>query len=138
MLENPRWERFCQLYAVDGNASAAYTGAGYSPRSPSALTSSAYRLLKNDDIRARIAELTEEARLRAEQNAIADITEIRQRVTEVLRGHSRFETKASDIIKAGDFLARVGGQVEPPKVQVQLTLEDKQARLQELIHGADR
>lgn len=89
-------------------------------------------------VQARIAELTEEARRQAERNAIADITEIRQRITDVLRGRSSFETKAADVIKAGEFLARVSGQVEPPKVQVQLNLEDKQARLRELIDGANR
>ena len=135
MLENPRWERFCQLYAVDGNASAAYRNAGYHPKNDASAWNSASRLLGNDEVQARIRELTEEARARAEQNAIADIVEIRQRVTEVLRGQSRFETKSGDIIKAADFLARVGGQIERPKIQVQLTLEDKEARLQELLNA---
>lgn len=135
MLENPRWERFCQLYAVDGNASAAYRNAGYHPQTDGACWASAAQLLRNPKVQARIAELTAEAKARAEQNAIADIVEIRQRVTEVLRGRSRFETKSGDIIKAADFLARVGGQIEQPKIQVQLTLEDKEARLQELLNA---
>jgi hypothetical protein len=93
--------------------------------------------LRIPEVQARIAELTEEARRQAEKNSIADIVEIRQRVTDVLRGQSRFKTMAADVIKAADFLARVGGQVEPPKVQVQLTLEDKQARLRELLNADD-
>lgn len=133
MLENPRWERFCQLYAVDGNASAAYRNAGYHPKTDNAAWASASQLLRNPKVQARIAELTEEARAQAERNSIADIREIRQRVTEVLRGRSVFETKAADIIKAGDFLARVGGQVEPPKLTVELSLSEKRARIREMI-----
>lgn len=138
MLKNVRRERFCQLYARDGNASAAYRQAGYHPTTDGSAWSSANNLLRIPEVQARIAELTEEARRQAEKNSIADIVEIRQRITDVLRGHCHFETKAADIIKAGEFLARVSGQVEPPKVQVQLTLEDKQARLRELIDGANR
>lgn len=137
MLDNPRWEKFCQLYAVDGNASAAYRGAGYHPRTDNAAWASASQLLRNPKVQARIAELTEEARAQAERNSIADIREIRQRVTEVLRGRSVFETKAADIIKAGDFLARVGGQVEPPTMKLELSLADKRARLRELLDDRD-
>lgn len=137
MLANVRWERFCQLYARDGNASAAYRNAGYHPKTEASACNSASRLLGIDEIRRRIQELTQEAREQALRSSIADIVEIRQRITDVLRGHCHFETKAADIIKAADFLARVGGQVEPPKVQVQLTLEDKQARLRELLNADD-
>lgn len=137
MLENVRWERFCQLYARDGNASAAYRGAGYHPKTDNACWASAAQLLRNPKVQARIAELTEEARIQAEKNSIADITEIRQRVTDVLRGRSRFETKAADIIKAGDFLARVGGQVEPPTVKLELSLSEKRARIREMLLDDD-
>lgn len=133
MLENPRWERFCQLYAVDGNASAAYRNAGYHPKTDAACWSCATKLLRVAQVQARIAELTEEAREQAERNSIADIREIRQRVTAVLRGQSPFETKSADIIKAGDFLARVGGQIEPPTFKLELSLSDKRARLRELL-----
>ena len=137
MLENPRWERFCQLYAVDGNASAAYRNAGYHPKTDSACWSCATKLLRVAQVQARIEELTREAREQAERNSIADIREIRQRITEVLRGQSKFETKSADIIKAGDFLARVGGQIEPPPIKVELSLSDKKARLRELLYDDD-
>ena len=137
MLENPRWERFCQLYAVDGNASAAYRNAGYHPKTDGACWASAAQLLRNPKVQARIEELTREAREQAERNSIADIREIRQRITEVLRGQSKFETKSADIIKAGDFLARVGGQIEPPPIKVELSLSDKKARLRELLYDDD-
>lgn len=137
MLDNVRWERFCQLYARDGNASAAYRNAGYHPKTEASACNSASRLLGIDDIRRRIQELTQEAREQALRSSIADIVEIRQRITEVMRGQAEVPTKAQDVVKAAELLARLGGQVEPPKVQVQLTLEDKQARLRELLNADD-
>lgn len=137
MLENPRWEKFCQLYAVDGNASAAYRAAGYHPKSDAACWSCAAKLLRVAKVQARIQELTQEARLVAEQNAIADIVEIRRTMTDILRGQID-ETKPADRIRAAELMTRIGGQQEPQKIQVCLTLEDKQARLQELIDGANR
>lgn len=138
MLDNPRWERFCQLYARDGNASAAYRAAGYNPRTDGAAWASASQLLRNPKVQARIEELVTEARARAEKEAIADIMEIRQRVTEVLRGRCPLDTKAADVIRAGEFLAKVGGMVPPdPPVRLELSLSDKGRRLQELLHGDD-
>jgi len=133
MLENARWERFCQLYACDGNASAAYKKAGYKVKDDETAGSAARRLLQNVAVRNRIAELTAEAKEQALQSSIADIVEIRQRITQIMRGQAEVETKAADMIKAADLLTKIGGQQEPQRVQVQLTLEDKQARLQELL-----
>jgi phage terminase small subunit len=133
MLENTRWERFCQAYAVDGNATSAYKKAGYKVKDDETAGSAARRLLQNVAVRNRIDELTREAREQAERNSIADIVEIRQRITQIMRGQAEVETKAADMIKAADLLTKIGGQQEPQRVQVQLTLEDKQARLRELI-----
>lgn len=134
MLDNDRWEKFAQAYAVDPtNAVAAYRAAGYKPTTVQSAATAAGRLLKNVDIQARIDELTREAREQAERNSIADIVEIRQRVTQVLRGQCEFDTKSADVLKAADLLTKIGGQQEPQRIQVQLTLEDKQARLQELL-----
>ena len=138
MLDNPKWEKFCQLYAMDGNATAAYKGAGYKVKSDAAAATCAHKLLRIAKIQDRLTELVYNARTIEEQSAIADIREIRERVTTILRGQTNLEVKASDVIRAGEFLAKLGGQVEPPKVQVQLTLEDKEARLRELIEDANR
>lgn len=137
MLDNPRWEKFCQLYAVSGNASAAYRGAGYSPKSDDVARKAASRLLTYVDIQTRIQELTAEAKKAAEASAIADIVEIRQRVTQVLRGDCELKTMAADVLKAADLLTRIGGQQETPTVRVELSLADKQARLRELLDGSD-
>lgn len=136
MLDNARWEKFCQAYAQDGNASAAYRAAGYKPRTDAACRVSASQLLTNPNIQHRINELTAEARAQAERSAIADIREIRETMTAIMRGEIA-ETKPADRIKAGDFLARVGGQAEPETVKVELSLADKRARLRELLYGDD-
>ena len=44
-----------------------------------------------------------------------------------------FVTLPSDRIKAGDFLARVGGQIEPPTVKLELSLSEKRARIREML-----
>ena len=121
MLENPRWERFCQLYAADGNAFAAYRGAGYKPNSDASAYNSASRLMGIDEIRERIQELTDEARKAAEASAIADIVEVRQRVTQVLRGELD-ETKPADVLKAADLIARLDGAYGAARVEISGTM----------------
>lgn len=134
MLENMKRELFCQNYAVSGNAVASYRAAGYKPKTDNAAAAGASRLLKDVKIQGRLTELCEEARRQAEEDSIADIIEIRQRVTDVLRGRCELETKASDVIRAGEFLAKLGGQQpEPPTVRVELSLEQKFDRLREII-----
>lgn len=135
MLENPRWEKFCQAYAIDPtNAAAAYRNAGYKATTDASAASCATKLLKIADIRARIDEITAEARQQAERNSIADIVEIRQRVTDILRGQSKYKTTTADILKAADLLTKIGGQQKPETVKVELSLEDKFARLDALLH----
>ncbi len=134
MLENMKRELFCQNYAVSGNAVASYRAAGYKPKTDNAAAAGASRLLKDVKIQGRLTELCEEARRQAEKDSIADIIEIRQRVTDVLRGRSKLETKASDVIRAGEFLAKLGGQQpEPPTVKLELTLSEKRARVREML-----
>ena len=133
MLENPRWEKFAQAYAQDGNAAAAYRAAGYSAKNTGTASACAVRLLNNAKVQERIRELTTEARTLAEKSAIADIREIRERITAILRGE-RDDAKAQDIIRAGEFLAKVGGaEPEPAPVKVELSLSGKLARLRELL-----
>lgn len=134
MLDNPKWEKFCQLYAMDGNATAAYKGAGYKVKSDAAAATCAHKLLRIAKIQDRLTELVYNARTIEEQSAIADIREIRERVTTILRGQTNLEVKASDVIRAGEFLAKLGGQQpEPPTVRVELSLEQKFDRLREII-----
>ena len=74
-LTNPKWEAFCLHYAKTGNVSESYKNAGYEAKTAKAVYSNAHRLLKNDGIRKRLAELAEEMAA----DKIADIREIQER-----------------------------------------------------------
>lgn len=84
MLENPKWEAFCLHYAKTGNASEAYKLAGYKTDNARSIYSNCNRLLKNDDIKGRIQELLEEMA----SEKIADIREIHEMLTAILRGET--------------------------------------------------
>lgn len=60
MMLNPRQERFCQLYHETGNASQSYETA-YGCASLIACQNS-WRLLRNDGVKERLAELQGESR----------------------------------------------------------------------------
>ena len=87
LLANPKWEAFCLHYAKTGNASEAYRNAGYETKNARSVYSNCNRLLKNDDIRKRLAELAEEMAA----DKIADIREIHEYLTSVIRGETTEE-----------------------------------------------
>lgn len=117
----PKQEKFCIEYARCGNARQAYISAGYSHKKDSTTDVNACRLLKNDKVKARLAELTEEAK----NNAIADIQEMQEILTSIIRqekteqiflvdpvaGVTREEKTASikDIISAIEKLGKMQG-----------------------------
>lgn len=137
MLANPKWEAFCLHYAKTGNASEAYKNAGYSTKNERSIYSNCNRLLKNDDIKARLAELAAETA----SAEIANIAEIQRRLTSILRGELQEEQivvegcgdgvseakvmqrqpQLKDVIKAGETLARMQGGFDT-KVQVEMTI----------------
>lgn len=80
-LDNEKYERFCHEYIIDLNGTRAVKAAGYSAKTAA---SQANRLLKNANIRARIAELTKEAKT----EKIADATEVMEFLTAVIRGEA--------------------------------------------------
>lgn len=77
----PKQEKFCIEYSKCGNARQAYIAAGYSHKKDSTVDVNACRLLKNDKIQIRLAELAEEAK----NAAIADIQEMQQVLTSIIR-----------------------------------------------------
>lgn len=85
---NPRQEAFCQAFIKSRNQSAAYIEAGYSPRGANKLAS---RLMANDGIQARIADLEAKA---AKRN---DLT-----VDAVLRGIKNIAIVAGKIVAFKD------------------------------------
>jgi len=55
-LTDPRWEKACQLRADGGTLKAAYEGSGFLFK-----PANATRFFKRDDIRARVAEIQDDA-----------------------------------------------------------------------------
>jgi phage terminase small subunit len=93
-------KRFCEYYAECLNATEAAQKAGYSPKTA---YSQGNRLLKDVEIVKYIKELQEKtASIR-----IADITEVKETWTSVLRDQGQ---KTRDRIRAGELLARSSGQ----------------------------
>lgn len=148
MLANPKWETFCLHYAKTGNASEAYRIAGYKTENERSIYSNCNRLLKNDDIKARLAELAEE--LASEK--IASIKEVQERLTSILRGEMQEEQvvvegcgdgvsearivkrqpQLKDIIKAGETLAKMqGGFDNTMKVEMTVPVFGGEERLED-------
>ena len=99
MLENPKWEAFCLHYAKTGNASEAYKIAGYKTNNERSVYSNCNRLLKNDYIKARLAELA--AEMACEK--IASIKEVQERLTAILRGETTEDVVVTE--NTGDFMS---------------------------------
>lgn len=74
-------EKFCLEYAKTGNARQAYKLAGYKSGKDSTADVNACRLLKNDKIQQRLAEIAEEVK----DHSIADIEEMQKVLTSILR-----------------------------------------------------
>lgn len=134
-LLNPKQEAFCLHYAKTGNATESYKQAGYNPKNDNSAGANARRLLLNDKIKGRIREITEEMA----SDKIANIREVQERLTSILRGEIQEEQivvegcgdgvseakimqrqpQLKDMIKAGETLARMQGGFDN-KVQVEL------------------
>ena len=122
---NPRQERFCQLYATGGNASAAYREA-YSGALGAG--QSAFTLLKIPEIKARVAELTGDASQRAEIDRDYLIQFWREvletPIGEIDASHPLAQEYQATEVKmpakdgAGKELARLIGAYAPDKVEV--------------------
>lgn len=137
VLNNPKWEAFCLHYAKTGNASESYKVAGYDAKSERSVYANAHRLLKNDGVKARLAELAEEMA----DDKIADIREIHEYLTSVIRGETtedvvvvegcgdgvseaivkKVRTPNKDRIKAATELAKMKGAYDS-KLNVTVTV----------------
>lgn len=113
-------EAFCLHYAKTGNATESYKIAGYKITSDEVTATNASRLLKNDKVQARLQELAAEVH----SSAIADITEIQETLTAILRNQAKeqvvvvenFKAKTidkdasiKDRLEAGKTLAKMQG-----------------------------
>lgn len=92
MFLTPRQEKFCLEYAKCGNARQAYIAAGYSNKKPETTDAAASRLLSTVKVQQRLAELAEEAK----NAAIADIQEMQEVLTKIIRQDMTEEVLTSD------------------------------------------
>lgn len=124
MALNQKQEKFCLAYAKSGNARQSYLDAGYNCK-PETADASASQLLKNQKVKDRLAELRE----KAANDAIADIREIQETLTRILRKEEseevivvegdgdgcssarkmKKEPAIKDIVNAATTLARMQG-----------------------------
>lgn len=119
VLKNLKWEKFAQEYAKNPNAKQAYRKAGYRCADSSAETN-ANRLLRKDQVKARVRELSE----KAESDAILSITQIKEYLSGVVTGSDLDEQLTTDEmgeikrtpvrrqtnqIKAAELLAKMQG-----------------------------
>lgn len=90
-------EKFCVEYAKSGNATQAYKNAGYNCKNDNSCGACACELLKNPKIKERLAELAEEVKTAA----IADITEMQETLTRIIRQQA--EEEVIIVESNGDF-----------------------------------
>jgi phage terminase small subunit len=88
-------EKFCLEYARLGNARQAYINAGYECNSENAIDANASRLISNDKVKARLAELAEETK----NSAIADIQEMQEVLTSIIRQQIDEEVIVNEMLK---------------------------------------
>ena len=117
MLLTPRQEKFCIEYSKCGNARQAYIAAGYSHKKDETTDAAASRLLSTVKVKNRLQELAEEAK----NDAIADIQEMQEVLTRIIRqnmteevltadGYKMKKTPAvKDVINAINSLGRMQG-----------------------------
>lgn len=136
-LKKIEYERFCQHYAKTANGAESYRVAGYKPKKPATAAANARRLLQKDIIQERLRELAEEMA----DESIADIREVQERLTAILRMKTKEEhivvegygdgcseakimetaPRLSDVIKAGVELAKMKGGYDS-RLSVELTV----------------
>lgn len=90
---NKKQEMFAQLYVKSGNMADAYRQAYQSKSNSNTVSSNACRLLKNERVSQRVAELREEA----SKGAVAEISEIFERLTKI----ARMETTEEVVVVEG-------------------------------------
>lgn len=104
-------EKFCLEYAKSGNQRQAYLLAGYNIKSDEAADAAASRLLRNVNVKARLAELAEEAK----NASIADIVEMQQTLTKIIRQQMTEEVIVVESV--GDFMSEARKMDKEPSIK---------------------
>lgn len=94
MALSVKQEKFCLEYAKLGNARQAYINAGYECEKEETIDASASRLLRNVKVQERLAELADETK----NSAIADIQEMQEVLTRIIRQEAKEEVLVLDTI----------------------------------------
>ena len=111
MALSVKQERFCLEYAKTGNQRQAYLLAGYNVKSDEAADANASRLLRNDNVKARLAELYEEAK----NASIADIVEMQQTLTKIIRKQMTEEVIVVESV--GDYMSEARKMDKEPSIK---------------------
>ena len=104
-------EKFCLEYAKTGNQRQAYLLAGYNCKSDEAADANASRLLRNDKVKERLAELAEEAK----NASIADIVEMQQTLTAIIRKQMTEEVIVVESV--GDYMTEARKMDKEPSIK---------------------
>lgn len=104
-------EKFCLEYAKSGNQRQAYLLAGYNVKSDEAADANASRLLRNDKVQSRLAELYEEAK----NASIADIVEMQQTLTKIIRQQLTEEVIVVESV--GDYMSEARKMDKEPSIK---------------------
>lgn len=104
-------EKFCLEYAKSGNQRQAYLLAGYNCKSDEAADANASRLLRNDKVQERLAELAEEAK----NASIADIVEMQQTLTAIIRKQMTEEVIVVESV--GDYMTEARKMDKEPSIK---------------------
>lgn len=121
-------KRFCEEYIKDMNASDAYIRAGYKVKNADVAKANASRLIANANVKRHIDELNGIIT----KNNIADAQEIREFLTNVLRGDESEENAMA--INKGDFIQ----EIEMVRTQVKAKDRLKAADMLSKMLGIDK
>lgn len=111
MALSVKQEKFCLEYAKSGNQRQAYLKAGYKVKNDETADANASRLLRNANVKARLAELAEEIKAAS----IADITEMQQTLTSIIR--QQLEEEVIVIESVGDFMSEARKMDKKPAIK---------------------
>ena len=117
-------EKFCIEYAKSGNARQAYKNAGYKCRNDDATDAAASRLLSQVKVKERLAELAEEAK----NASIADITEMQEKLTQIIRQEA--EEEVIVVESKGDFMSEARKIKKKPAIKDVISAIEKLGKMQ--------
>ena len=111
MALSMKQEKFCLEYAKSGNQTQAYIKAGYNVKNDETAAANASRMLKNANVKARLAELAEEAK----NASIADIIEMQQTLTSIIRKQMTEEVIVVESV--GDYMTEARKMDKEPSIR---------------------